>query len=425
MKDAATAPATRESTLFRVEAIQHQADAVFGAPLDAAPVAWSVSAFVILLAAISLVSLGVFGTYTQRETVDGYIASTDGDIRVYPQAAGLVSDLRVREGARVSAGDVLFTLLTSRNGAMTAEANLEVHDAILVERQALQLQATEQLHYFKIELARLQISAQNSESGIHSLKRQLSLANAKQELVQRDLRRFEKLGSQGYLAERDQDALAIIAVDSEMLVEATLLRIAEQEASLQDANARISLLAVQHKARLAEIAAVSGQVAQRLTVARASLAQAVTSPVDGHISALHVAVGQAVRPDTLALGIIAERNLVHAELLVPGRSIGMLDKGQSVDLRFDAYPFEKFGVQGATVEQVDRSPLLPGEARFPVAFVEPVFRVRARLHRQSIDIEGEFRRLAPGLTFKADILHSERTLIEWLLAPVIGAARRI
>lgn len=425
MKDAAAAPATRDSTLFRIEAVQHQADAVFGAPLDATPVAWSISASVILLSAISLVLLGVFGTYTQRETVDGYVASTDGDIRVYPQASGLVSDLRVREGANVKSGDVLFTLLTSRNSAMTTDANLEIHDAILAEQRALQQQSIEQVRFFESESARLRASARNSESGILSLKRQLSLARAKQALVQRDQHRFEKIGSQGYLAARDQDALAIVAADSELLVEATLLRIAEQEAALQDTHSRISLLSIQHESRLAEIAAQSGQVAQRMAVARASIAQAVTSPVDGRISALHVSPGQAVRPDTLVLGIVAENSRVYAELLVPGRSIGMLDEGRSVDLRFDAYPFEKFGVHGATVEQVDRSPLLPGEARFPVPIVEPVYRVRAQLHSQSIEVEGEFRNLAPGLTFKADILHSERTLVEWLLAPVIGAARRI
>jgi membrane fusion protein len=153
--------------------------------------------------------------------------------------------------------------------------------------------------------------------------------------------------------------------------------------------------------------------------------QVVSSPVDGRISALHVLDGQSVRSETLVLNIIPDGSTVYAELLVPGRSAGMLDPGQAVDLRFDAYPFEKFGIHHATVEQVARSLLLPGDARFPVAVPEPVYRVRARLHRQSIDIDGDMRALTPGLTFKADILLDERTLLEWLLAPVIGATMRL
>jgi membrane fusion protein len=132
-----------------------------------------------------------------------------------------------------------------------------------------------------------------------------------------------------------------------------------------------------------------------------------------------------VRSDTLVLSVFPDGSDYYAELLVPGRSLGLLDEGQPVDLRFDAYPFEKFGVYGATIEQIARSPLLPGDAHFPIAVAEPVYRVKARLDRQSIDVEGVPRPLTPGLTFKADVLHSERRLLEWMLAPMIGAARRL
>lgn len=425
MSDLLARDRDRDAPLFRAEALRYQADTFFGAALGAAPVSFTISAVSVSLAALMIIATVVFGTYTQRETVEGFIASTDGDIRVFPQASGVVTELRVREGAHVKAGEPLFSLLTSRNGAMSTEANIEVQEAILAEQEALRVQATEQEQYFAAELARLRRTASNSNSVIQSLQRQLLLAKQRLDLVHRDRRRLVKMGNAGFLAERDQDTLAMLVLDSEMSVETIVLRIAEQEAGLQDTQSRIAQLGFQQQTRLAEIAALSGQTAQRLAVIRAGLMQQVSSPVDGHVSALHVLAGQAVRPDTLVLSVIAEGSRVHAELLVPGRSIGMLDQGQSVDLRFDAYPFEKFGVQSATVEQVARSLLLPGDARFPILVAEPVYRVRARLQHQSIDIEGAPRILAPGLTFKAEILLGERTLLEWLLEPVIGVARRL
>jgi membrane fusion protein len=219
--------------------------------------------------------------------------------------------------------------------------------------------------------------------------------------------------------------LSVLALESEIAVETIVLRLAEQEAGLQDTRSRIDQLGFQQRTRLAEIAVQSGQIAQRLAVIGAGLMQVVSSPVDGRISALHVLDGQSVGSETLVMNIIPQGSRVYAELLVPGRSVGMLDPGQAVDLRFDAYPFEKFGIQQATVEQVARSLLLPDDARFPVAVHEPVYRVRARLHRQSIDVEGDARSLSPGLTFQADILLGERTLLDWLLAPVIGASKRL
>jgi membrane fusion protein len=425
MRNSFPKPADGAVPLFRAEALRHQAESVFGSALDAGPVSFCTTTLAVSVAAIALIAIVVFGSYAQRETVDGFIASTDGDIRVFPQAAGVVTNLRVSEGMHVSAGESLFSLLTSRNGAMSTEANVEIRDAILAEQQALRQQAREQEQYFATENTRLQRSVQNSESIILALRRQLTLAGQKSELVRRDRNRLEKLGNAGFLAERERDALSVLALESEIAVETIVLRLAEQEAGLQDTRSRIDQLGFQQRTRLAEIAVQSGQIAQRLAVIGAGLMQVVSSPVDGRISALHVLDGQSVGSETLVMNIIPQGSRVYAELLVPGRSVGMLDPGQAVDLRFDAYPFEKFGIQQATVEQVARSLLLPDDARFPVAVHEPVYRVRARLHRQSIDVEGDARSLSPGLTFQADILLGERTLLEWLLAPVIGASKRL
>jgi membrane fusion protein len=96
-----------------------------------------------------------------------------------------------------------------------------------------------------------------------------------------------------------------------------------------------------------------------------------------------------------------------------------------VQLRFDSYPFEKYGLFGATVDRIARSLILPGDTRLPVAVVEPVYRVRATLDQQYIEVDGSRRPLTAGITLKADILLSQRSLLEWMLAPVISAGSRL
>jgi membrane fusion protein len=141
--------------------------------------------------------------------------------------------------------------------------------------------------------------------------------------------------------------------------------------------------------------------------------------------AMHVVAGQNVLPDTLALSLTPANARFHAELFIPGRSIGLLRSQTRVDLRFDAYPFEKFGVFGATIDQVAQALLLPGDARIPVPLIEPVYRARAVLDQQHVDVDGSAHPLRAGLTFSADILLSERSLIEWMMAPIIAARNRL
>ncbi|HSD68657.1 MAG TPA: HlyD family efflux transporter periplasmic adaptor subunit [Woeseiaceae bacterium] len=415
----------KDLALFRTAAVEAAAGPQQGAALIAAPPGFWLTAVFLTASASALVALLVFGTYTQRETVSGYVAVSSGDLRIFPQAAGTVTGLKVSEGQSVAAGAPLFSLLASRNAGMPTAANREILQAVTLERSALVSQAREQSLYFAAEDVRLKQLVQNMSARLSLLQQQEQLARQKSNILRRDLERARVIQTQGHLSRRELDALEIAALDSELQWRTASLQLVALEAERQDASARLAQLSSLQGTRLAEIAEASSQLAQRETAVRATVLQTVVAPVAGRISALHVSEGQTVLADTLALSLLPATAQFHAELLVPARSVGMLEESARVQLRFDSYPFEKYGVHGATVERIARSLLLPGDARLPVAIAEPVYRVRATLDRQHVEVDGSRRALTAGITLKADILVSERTLLEWILAPVLSAGRRL
>ncbi|MDH4049246.1 MAG: HlyD family efflux transporter periplasmic adaptor subunit [Gammaproteobacteria bacterium] len=412
------------TSLFRAEALRDSRNSVFGSVLLAAPISFSVAAITVTLIASALIAIAVLGRYTQRETVSGFVAVSAGEVRVYPQAAGIVTEIPVGEGASVAAGATLFSLMTSRNDGMSAATNGEILDALSVEKSALDLQLKEQRLYFEKESQRLTQVIDNTTYRIGSLNRQLQLGEQRLVVARRDAERAQGMRQKGFLSERDHDAVAMTTVERQMAVESAAGRIAELESDRQDAQARLDQLQHLLNTRLSEIAESSGRLAQRMAVVRAGLAQMVVAPIDGTVSAIHITRGQTVSSDSLALSLIPESTTMHAELLVPGRSIGLLDAQQAVELRFDAYPFEKYGTYSAKLERAAGSLLFPGDARLPVAITEPVYRVRATLARQAVNVDGQPRALTPGMTFRADILLGERTLLEWMMAPALGTKRR-
>jgi membrane fusion protein len=266
---------------------------------------------------------------------------------------------------------------------------------------------------------------QGTDARLSVLQRQQQLASRKSAILQQGLERARELHGRAHLSTRELDALQITALDSELALQAAALQISALESERQDSQARLEQLPSMQQTRLAEIAEAASRLAQRETAVQASVSQTVVAPVAGLVSALHVIEGQTVLADTLALSLLPASALFHAELFVPGRSIGMLDEAARVQLRFDSYPFEKYGLYGATVDRIARSLILPGDARLPVAVVEPVYRVRATLDQQYIEVDGARRALTAGITLKADILLSQRSLFEWMLAPVISAGSRL
>ena len=108
------------------------------------------------------------------------------------------------------------------------------------------------------------------------------------------------------------------------------------------------------------------------------------------------------------------------------RSVGFLRAEQPVLLRYDAFPYQKFGSQSGRIEQVSLAPLsaaeLPGLTAAPR---EPMYRIAVTLARQDMPAGAEVRPLVPGMQLEADVPIERRRLFEWLFAPVIGVAGRV
>jgi membrane fusion protein len=99
-------------------------------------------------------------------------------------------------------------------------------------------------------------------------------------------------------------------------------------------------------------------------------------------------------------------------------------------LRYQAFPYQKFGLQGGQVVQVSRSPLQASElAGVPLpkseGEAEPLYRITVTLDKQAVAAYGREQALAPGMQLEADVLLDRRRLIEWIFEPLLGLASRV
>ena len=99
-------------------------------------------------------------------------------------------------------------------------------------------------------------------------------------------------------------------------------------------------------------------------------------------------------------------------------------------LRYQAFPYQKFGHQSGRVLQVAKAPLQPSElAAMPLAggaaSGEPLYRITVQLDKQDVAAYGSTQALAPGMQLDADVVLDRRRLIEWIFEPVLGIASRV
>jgi membrane fusion protein len=122
-----------------------------------------------------------------------------------------------------------------------------------------------------------------------------------------------------------------------------------------------------------------------------------------------------------------------AQLYAPSSAVGFVRPQQAVNLRYQAFPYQKFGQQSGRVLQVSRTPLTPAElallnlptALSQGALSEPLYRITVGLDRQSVSAYGQEQALSPGMQLDADVLLERRSLIEWIFEPLLSLARRV
>ena len=173
--------------LFRQEAIDAQREKFLGEATIARPVPFWV--FTVLAAGIALllIAVALWGQYTRRERVEGYIALDTGAARVLIPDSGRVTDLLIKEGDEVKAGEEMARISldrstgsgTSTNEAVAAEQ--QNRRAMLEKEQAqwrdLGTQQIEQVRRrikdLENELTQIDKEAKLQEDRIKSAKDQL------------------------------------------------------------------------------------------------------------------------------------------------------------------------------------------------------------------------------------------------------------
>jgi membrane fusion protein len=173
------------------------------------------------------------------------------------------------------------------------------------------------------------------------------------------------------------------------------------------------------------------QVEQDLAEVEARREIVLTAPEAGTITAVQVERGGRAVPNVPLMSLVPAGSPLEAHLFSPSRSIGFLHPGQRVLLRYEAYPYQKFGHYDGVIAAISRSAVNPGELPAQLAGLtrlvdssEPVYRVRVRLARQEVTVYGRPVPLQPGLQLDADVLIERRRLIEWVLDPLFTLTGR-
>src|SRR5260370_39843182 len=101
----------------------------------------------------------------------------------------------------------------------------------------------------------------------------------------------------------------------------------------------------------------------------------INATTSGVVSNIVASQGDSVPANALLATVLPNGTSLHAQLLVPTRAIGFIAPGNGVVMRYDAFPFQRFGQYHGTGASVSRTVWTPGEKIGPLTAREPVYRL--------------------------------------------------
>jgi membrane fusion protein len=410
---------------FRPQALKAAAGEASAVSIPVAPLSWHLLGGFLVAATLALVVFAASASYARKETAVGFLGAADGIVRVSAGRAGVVNGLEVKEGDHVEAGQALFTI--GLQSGLEGGGSLYTNLIQSLDAQALLLR--EQIDAdparFANEIVRLDASIRSVRAQRDAIAAQRNLqaerVNAAGER-RRTLQELFQNGNGTKVALQDQESTLLASRQSLAELDGQLAAI---ERELEQAQLQRDQLPVQQRERLSQLRlSLADRERQRIEI-EAQRAQVVRAPVSGRVTALQVSAGQIVDPNRPLLTLVPEGNELRAELFVPSRAIGFVQAGQRVRLMIDAFPYQRFGAYGGTVDVVSQAVLAPNEVFGHVPVKEPSYRVTVRLDRQTIDAFGRQVPLQPDMTVQADIVLEERSLVAWLLEPILSVRGRM
>jgi HlyD family secretion protein len=377
-------------------------------------------------------------------TAPGKLITTQSNLMVQPLETSVIRSIDVAVGDYVSAGQKLATLdptfTQSEVGQIRVKldaANAEIKrlDAEITSRPFQKPDTGEDLMQWMIYVQRkAQFDAQvrSYDSQIALAQASLNTARADQPaLITRleNLKQVEAMRTELFQRQTGSRLNMLAARDARLEVEQQLIHlrstVPELEHKVDSARSdRQTFLEDFRRKMLEEMADArtrrDGLVQELARAQRKRDLVVLTAPADGIV--LEVAQrspGAVMREAEPLFTLVPLEAPLEAEVSIDAKDVGHVDTGQTVRIKVDAFPFQKYGtVTGSlrtlTQDAFPREPK-PERATDNTAF----YKARVRLTETKLHGLPEAARLIPGMTLVGEIKVGRRSVISYFLYPLL------
>ena len=411
--------------LFRQQAVEKQQVRLYGPVLLRQPISYLVVSLCLILFAILAFALLFFGEFARKETVSGYLVPQAGLLKVKSSRAGYVSQSLVSQGDLVTKTQLLLSLHDPNQLLSGTSVGAQLLDKLSDQESLLNQRLAGLVSISLNQDADINAKLTSLALERKSLSSQVIMIQQRLQLAKKQVIRMETLAKANVAAQIKVD-------DARNLLLQLQSTEAEFKRAVQTNKSQITQYKLQQQRQQLQASNDQAQLSynlldieQRRLQLQGKQQSLIKAPRDGVVTQVLVKTNELVQQGQVVMHLMPANSLLLAQLLVPTQAMGFITEGQAVNIRYAAFPYQKFGLYSGVVSQVSQTILTPNETRdLPFPVQTAAYKVMVRLDTQSVDAYGRSMELKPGMQVSVDIRLEERSLWEWLLEPLLSLKGR-
>jgi membrane fusion protein len=422
--------------LFRKEALAAQQAHSLGSIRIGRLPAYSKLAGIAFLLIAALITFAILAHMTRKTRLPGLLMPLRGTLNVTLSEAGLLTKVYVKEGDAVLQGQTVAIVSTDRStehgdlAALIGRSLEQRHENLKTERNLAQQQARERDQALAQRLHSIEVEQEQAED-------ELDLAQRRSKLAWKTVERYQQLMKDGFVSDiqaqqKQEEWLDLRARERTAQRTLTALR-----RDLQSTTAERAAVTSTLQTQLTQIDRSAAALDQEISENQARAKRFIVAPQNAIVSTVTAKVGQMLQSGQAIATLIPQdsdgsrSSELEAQLYAPSRAVGFVKPGQTVWVRYAAYPYQKFGMAPGEVSLVSDTPISPqdlpvGQAQAllqAAQSTEPLYRINVKLKSQQISAYGKQQFLKPGMALEADVQQDRRAIWEWLMEPLIAARK--
>lgn len=364
-----------------------------------------------LLIFIIVILFMSFADYTRKINIHGIVYPDKGIISIKSKQSGVLSALYKKNGDPISLDEKLFAVDASSSTYFFRNNEKDYWKMLSKLKKLNDREAQVDIKTLESKKKLTEEQITQTINSIEIMESQIKLLDAVIKSHETSFNEINNAYKKKYVSHVEKSNAEMLLIEKKMQRQSLNNEIISQKGQIINLNKELDDIVNRIKDIQSDNEKESVESLMKMYGIASEAESIVHASVAGKVAEIIERTGEGVNSGDTIMTIIPQGSVNQIVAFISPEFVGEIKKGTRVTLKYDSYPYQRFGVEHGTISDISTVPLHPEDiyANFGLKLEKASFRVEIKItdHKKKINI-------IPGMSLEVEIPTRKTSIIKWV-----------